>query len=268
MRQGGRASAAQAAHMAIVKAHPKAVIPGDRPDPPSRLGERQAEEWRAIVARMPPRWFERESWPLLEALCIATVEMIDIDRELMRYGKGIPKADKAFRHYRMLSSMRARCQVMVGQFSTKLRLAHQSRYDRLKANDHAVKSTGAHIWKRDNRMDRKVSVRSGGPVARDEDGSGRVAEDRDQEDLRQSGADAAGDHQLRAQERQDLARGHAAFGAFVRPGRAEEQPVIFDGAKPGTGGIAVPVSGEDGEDESDAVGYPADQRWHKATRLP
>jgi len=102
MRQGGRPSAA---HLEVVS-RPRAVMPGDRPEPPASLRDRPAAEWREIVARMPPKWFERESWPLLEALCVATIEMKDYDQEISRY-KGVPKNEKAFRRYKALFGMRA-----------------------------------------------------------------------------------------------------------------------------------------------------------------
>lgn len=40
-----------------------------RPDPPAELTHEQAEEWRAVVARMPSDWFSREHFPLLAAYC-------------------------------------------------------------------------------------------------------------------------------------------------------------------------------------------------------
>jgi hypothetical protein len=36
-----------------------------RSPPPSELTDEQAEEWRAIVGRMPPGWFTREHFALL-----------------------------------------------------------------------------------------------------------------------------------------------------------------------------------------------------------
>ena len=41
----------------------------ERPKPPDELTSPQAEEWRAVVARMPVNWFPREIWPLLCAYC-------------------------------------------------------------------------------------------------------------------------------------------------------------------------------------------------------
>ena len=41
----------------------------ERPEPPDELTPAQAEEWRAVVTRMPVHWFPREIWPLLSAYC-------------------------------------------------------------------------------------------------------------------------------------------------------------------------------------------------------
>src|SRR5262245_21682536 len=40
-----------------------------RPDPPAELTERQAREWREVVARMPVEWFGRETHGLLTQYC-------------------------------------------------------------------------------------------------------------------------------------------------------------------------------------------------------
>ena len=40
-----------------------------RPEPPDELTPEQADEWRAVVARMPVNWFGREIHPLLCAYC-------------------------------------------------------------------------------------------------------------------------------------------------------------------------------------------------------
>jgi hypothetical protein len=44
-------------------------FPNRRPAAPECLTAEQAEEWRAVVARMPADWFGREHFPLLEAYC-------------------------------------------------------------------------------------------------------------------------------------------------------------------------------------------------------
>lgn len=46
----------------------------DRPNPPEHLSHGAAEEWRAIVARRPPRWMIRENFGLFESYCEAVAE--------------------------------------------------------------------------------------------------------------------------------------------------------------------------------------------------
>lgn len=50
------------------------LIPGeDKPVPPEDMCEAEQEVWRSIVNAMPLRWFGRETWPVLRALCRHTV---------------------------------------------------------------------------------------------------------------------------------------------------------------------------------------------------
>ncbi len=56
----GRKSAAE---LGVIQGIP------ERPDAPDELTPEQAEEWRAVVDRMPVDWFRREIWPLLCAYC-------------------------------------------------------------------------------------------------------------------------------------------------------------------------------------------------------
>lgn len=45
-----------------------------RPDPPEELTPEQADEWRAVVNRMPADWFPRETQPLLAQFCRHVVQ--------------------------------------------------------------------------------------------------------------------------------------------------------------------------------------------------
>jgi len=40
---------------------PPEALAADPPPPPAHLPEREAQEWRAVVARMGPMWFGRET---------------------------------------------------------------------------------------------------------------------------------------------------------------------------------------------------------------
>ncbi len=69
------------------------VTAEQRPAPPEDLTAEQAQEWRAIVARMPADWFTREVQPLLMAYCkhlatfrklSAAVDGFDLDTAVER----------------------------------------------------------------------------------------------------------------------------------------------------------------------------------------
>jgi hypothetical protein len=40
-----------------------------KPQPPADMVDSEAVIWRSIVDACPPRWFGRESWPVLRGLC-------------------------------------------------------------------------------------------------------------------------------------------------------------------------------------------------------
>jgi hypothetical protein len=73
MRQRGRKS------VAALSAVP--VLPGQqKPEPPEELAAEEAEEWRAIVARLPYDWFPRETHGQLVNYCRHVVRANVIDR--------------------------------------------------------------------------------------------------------------------------------------------------------------------------------------------
>jgi len=46
------------------------LIPGEeKPHPPEDMTDAEKDEWARVVASMPLRYFGRETWPLLKALC-------------------------------------------------------------------------------------------------------------------------------------------------------------------------------------------------------
>lgn len=117
MKQRGRKSKAQ---LSVPEIKPK-----ERPEPPECLTEEEAEEWRAIVGRMPADWFQREHYPALENLCRHAVA------SRMAEGSDLARESRA-----VLACMRA------------LRLTHQAQYDAAKA-DRSVKraaSGGPAPW--------------------------------------------------------------------------------------------------------------------------
>jgi len=68
MRQRGRKSAAS---LTVISSGGIETI--RRPDPPDELTPEQADEWRAVVNRLPASWFPRETHQLLTQYCRHTV---------------------------------------------------------------------------------------------------------------------------------------------------------------------------------------------------
>ena len=64
MTKQGRKSAASLALRPITPVEAK-----PRPAPPAELSDEEAEEWRAVVGRMPADWLARETYPLLVQYC-------------------------------------------------------------------------------------------------------------------------------------------------------------------------------------------------------
>ena len=61
MLQRGRKSAAD---LSLV-----ATLPGQRPEPPEKLSDSEAELWCAVVATKPSDWFTPDTAPLLVGYC-------------------------------------------------------------------------------------------------------------------------------------------------------------------------------------------------------
>jgi hypothetical protein len=111
---------------------------GLRPDPPEWMTESQAEQWNAIVQRMPAGYFTAETLPVLAMLCrhIAySHEMASIiagsTLELRDCGK-----KKDHREVRQILEMHERLHDMllkedriIASLCTKLRLTPQSKHD-------------------------------------------------------------------------------------------------------------------------------------------
>jgi hypothetical protein len=120
MAQRGRKSAEA---LAIVR-----PITDHRPPPPDGLTEQQADEWRAIVGRMPSGFFSREMFGLLAAYCQhfsaarVLAGLIDsFKSEWLVDPDGLARFDK-------LLGMRERETKAMMSAATKLRLTPQSRY--------------------------------------------------------------------------------------------------------------------------------------------
>ena len=136
----GRKSAAR---MGVVQGIPQ------RPKPPDELTQEQAEEWCAVVTRMPVDWFGREIWPLLCAYCRHVCNarhvagLIDAAQDM-----DIGDRTALMRFNRLLGMQERQSNVMAG-LATRMRLTNQSRYTAHSAASRAKGGTSARkLWER------------------------------------------------------------------------------------------------------------------------
>ena len=100
-----------------------------RPDAPYDLTDEQADEWRAIVNRLPADWFPRETWPLLAQYCRHAVAA----RRVAQMVKAIEE-EKEFdlAAYDRALKMQEREGRAISSLATKMRLSQQTTYDKSK----------------------------------------------------------------------------------------------------------------------------------------
>jgi hypothetical protein len=107
----------------------------DRPDAPYDLADLEAEEWRAIVARMPADWFTRETWPLLKQYCRHTVRASRLAMWITKVEKGPGELDVDF-WLRLLAAQERESRA-IASLARQMRLSQVStmRGDRTKRPD-------------------------------------------------------------------------------------------------------------------------------------
>lgn len=129
MGMRGRKSAAS-----LSVASPVQVM--ERPDAPYDLTDEQAEEWWAVINRMPADWFPRETHGLLAQYCrhvVAARRVAQLISEAeAQESINIDDLDKLYkmqeREGRALSSL-----------ATRMRLTQQTTYDKTKKKPASVK---------------------------------------------------------------------------------------------------------------------------------
>lgn len=111
-----------------------------RPEPPSELNDEQAEEWRAVVGRMPADWFGRETHGMLAQYCRRVVTS-------RRVAELIQKAEEAdtfdLKEYDLLLKMQDRESGAISSLATRMRISQHSNYDKKKSR---ASSTGKRPW--------------------------------------------------------------------------------------------------------------------------
>lgn len=104
------------------------AVRDDRPEPPADLTAEQAEEWRAVVGRMPASWFKREHYGMLSAYCRHVCRSRAVEKEL-----AMQPIDDLERYEKLARGAERETRSMIACART-LRLTHQSQYDEKKAH--------------------------------------------------------------------------------------------------------------------------------------
>lgn len=116
----GRASAAALEVTPAVTAVERVV----RPDAPYDLTDEQADEWWAVVNRMPADWFTRETHGLLSQYCRHTVQARRIAKlieDMLADTEGFTIKD-----YDRLLKIQERESRALASLATKMRISHQA----------------------------------------------------------------------------------------------------------------------------------------------
>lgn len=122
MKTRGRKSAA-ANEVALVTK----IETTERPDAPYDLTNEQAEEWWAVVNRMPADWFPRETHGMLAQYCrhvVAARKVADLITDFER-GKTLD-----IEAYDRLLKMQEREGRAISSLATRMRISQQATYDK------------------------------------------------------------------------------------------------------------------------------------------
>ena len=132
MKQRGRTSAA-----ALEVAAP--VTREDRPDAPYDLTDEQAEEWWAIVNRMPADWFSRETHGMLAQYCRHVMAARRVAQLVADHESGSGDGEFDVETYDRLLKMQEREGRAISSLATRMRISQQATYDKSKAKPKQVK---------------------------------------------------------------------------------------------------------------------------------
>lgn len=125
MTKRGRKSAAS---LAIRPVTPVEKTP--RPTPPSELSDEEADEWRAIVDRLPADWFARETHVLLVQYCRHIIAARRVSQLIAAIQESASVEDFDFKAYHDALKMQQRESAILASLATKMRISQQSTYDK------------------------------------------------------------------------------------------------------------------------------------------
>ena len=99
----------------------------ERPEPPEELTAEQAVEWKAIVGRLPPEWFPRETHGMLVQYCRHIVAARQVAMQIEEKEGTAENFD--IKDYDTLLKMQEREGRAASSLATRMRLTQQSTYD-------------------------------------------------------------------------------------------------------------------------------------------
>jgi hypothetical protein len=102
----------------------------ERPAAPDELNDEEAEEWIAIVNRLPADWFTRETYPLLIQYCRHVITARRVRQMITALEADADNFD--FKLYEAALKMQARESQILTTLATKMRISQQSTYDKSK----------------------------------------------------------------------------------------------------------------------------------------
>ena len=106
---------------------PGAVVATKRPEPPSELTDEQADEWEAVVNRLPADWFPRETWGLLTQYCR---HVVSARRVAQLAEQMVGSEDFNVAEYDKLLQMQEREGRAMSSLATRMRLTQQATFDK------------------------------------------------------------------------------------------------------------------------------------------
>lgn len=101
----------------------------ERPRPPQELTDEQADEWIAVVNRLPAEWFGRETQGLLAQYCRHVVASRKVASLIEQAEADV---DFNIKDYDRLLKMQEREGRAITSLATKMRISQQSTYDKSK----------------------------------------------------------------------------------------------------------------------------------------
>jgi hypothetical protein len=124
------------------------IVPAEtafRPRPPADLPAPLAEEWKAIVARMPNGWFGRESFGLLTAYLRHWWNAKLIAEQIDSFKPEWFKSDEGLDRFDQLSKVLEREQRAMSSLAGKMRLSQSSRTKPGSATTAVARSPGVRV---------------------------------------------------------------------------------------------------------------------------